>query len=139
MALGGNKSAKGGMMRRLFIWFAEVAGGAFFAALSGWFAVNFLATADPSLDVFIRLAVYIFSTTTGVYLVGGLLEQDGSFWFAFLGGALGATITWVIAEGQTAQDTSLIGLVRSFYSSLAIAGPLLATIGFNLGFKERIN
>lgn len=124
--------------RRAIFFVLEVIGGGVFAALVGWFVLNYLLQYDQIVNELIRLATYILAVMVGVYLTGQFLGEDGSLLFAFLGSALGGTVVWVVTGPLSGGPPNLIDLLVTFFSSLAILGPLLATLGYNLSLRERV-
>lgn len=123
-------------MRRILAVVLEVIGGAVFAALAGWFTLNYLQGYAGPIDSLIRLAMYTLSTVAGVFVAGEVVEQNGSFWFAFLGASLGGVVVWQVTGSRVGASNDLLTLLELFFTSLAIVGPILATIGYNLGLRE---
>ena len=123
-------------MRRILVFVLEVALGAVFAALAGWFTLRFLQGYAGPIDSFIRLVMYILATVAGVFVAGEVAEQNGSFWFAFLGASLGGVVVWQVTGSRVGQGSDLYTLLELFFTSLAIIGPILAAIGYNLGLRE---
>jgi hypothetical protein len=92
----------------------------------GWYAgATILGFLVGSLGVVIGIAV-------GVYLVGRLLGQKGSFWFAILGSILGS----ILACGG---DVFLPRILRGYAPltiPILIVPSILAILGFNLGLES---
>ena len=83
-----------------------------------------------------RLLGYIIGVPVGVYLVGKLLRQSGSFLFTFLGAVMGAIIVWALSQPMPNFSEGTVTIILAFLLSLFIVGPILATLAFNLSLER---
>ena len=98
------------------------------------FQSEFSGFAELSLFIFVLLPVYVLVSAVGVYLVGSIGKQTGSFLatlgFGFLGGIVLFINSFLVFTNTFIIVVESIGLWKYLVLVLLIP-PIIATIGFN--------
>lgn len=123
-------------MKRFLILILEMVGGSALGLLLSVVVANQLQDTGATVSEVGRLLGYVIGVPVGVYVVGKLLQETGSFLFTFLGAAMGAIFVWVLSGPLPAMSGEMVTLTLAFLLSLFIVGPILATLAFNLSLER---
>jgi hypothetical protein len=124
-------------VKQFLVLVLEMVGGSALGLILSVLVANQLQDTGAMVAEVGRLLGYVIGVPVGVYVVGKLLQETGSFLFTLLGAAMGAVFVWVLSRplppdmsGETAT------LTLAFLLSLFIIGPILATLAFNLSLER---
>lgn len=123
-------------MKQYLAMILEMVGGASLGLILSVILASQLQDRGALLSEVGRLTGYVIGVPIGVYVVGNLLQQTGSFLFTFLGAAIGAVAVWALSGPLPDMNGEIKTLTLAFIISLFIAGPILATLAYNLSLER---